>query len=646
VTTTDSAATGAPTVVIGTAGHIDHGKTSLLRALTGIDADRLPEERARGMTIDVGYAHLAFDDGVELDFVDVPGHDRLIGNMLVGAGEIDAAMLVVAADDGPRPQTLEHLELIDALGIAIGLAVVTKVDGVEPARVEAVVTEVRALLAPTSLAGSRVVAASSVTRDGIDAVRAALREIRDRAVAAAGPADAPGGDLVGPLRLAIDRVFAVKGRGTVVTGSLRGGVLEQGATLRREPGGEEVRVRELQVHSSSRARHAGGRAALNLVGLPPASLRRGDVLTHGDGIVATDRLLVERRAPAQLDRPAATRPDRPAPARPAESALRLHVGTDQVAASLRRVPGADSVAILTLERPVATFIGDRGVLRAPASGAVVAGVRVLDPRPPRGVSRRRASEVRLAALLDAVRRSDGPAIAVALTELHGAWRGHAGGPAPTGELALAPDVATAVRTAILEAVAEHHRTVPLSAGLPLARARAAGLRGLRAVATIERRAASSAHAAVAAELDALLAAGALARDGEVVRSAEREARTPPALAAAMARLEEALSVAAPPPLDAAAAAAGCPPEGVHALVAEGRLMRLGPGLAWATATYQHLAARALSMARVAPLTPAAFRDASGTSRKFVLAILEDLDRREILRRTPDGHVPGPRAPRP
>ncbi len=117
-----------PTVVIGTAGHIDHGKTSLLRVLTGIDADRLPEERARGMTIDVGYAHLAFDDGVELDFVDVPGHDRLIGNMLVGAGEIDAAMLVVAADDGPRPQTIEHLQLLDALGIGDGLAVVTKVD--------------------------------------------------------------------------------------------------------------------------------------------------------------------------------------------------------------------------------------------------------------------------------------------------------------------------------------------------------------------------------------------------------------------------------------------------------------------------------------------------------------------------------------
>src|SRR5919201_397859 len=155
------------TVVIGTAGHIDHGKTALLRALTGIDADRLPEEHTRGMTIDVGYAHLAFDDGVELDFVDVPGHDRLIGNMLVGAGEIDAAMLVVAADDGPRPQTLEHLELLDALGIKGGLVAVSKIDLVDPARVNAVVEEIRSLLRPTWLAPAPVLAVSSVTGAGI-----------------------------------------------------------------------------------------------------------------------------------------------------------------------------------------------------------------------------------------------------------------------------------------------------------------------------------------------------------------------------------------------------------------------------------------------------------------------------------------------
>ena len=155
------------TVVVGTAGHIDHGKTTLLRALTGIDADRLPEERRRGMTIDVGYAHLRLADGAELDFVDVPGHDRLVGNMLVGAGEIDAALLVVAADDGPRAQTIEHLELLDALGIGDGLAVVTKIDAVGPERVAEVVDETTRLLARTRLAGGRVLAVSAASGAGL-----------------------------------------------------------------------------------------------------------------------------------------------------------------------------------------------------------------------------------------------------------------------------------------------------------------------------------------------------------------------------------------------------------------------------------------------------------------------------------------------
>ena len=171
------------TVVIGTAGHIDHGKTTLLRALTGIDADRLPEEQRRGMTIDVGYAHLALPDGTELDFVDVPGHDRLIGNMLVGAGEIDAAMLVVAADDGPRAQTFEHLELLDALAIDAGVAVVTKADLCASDRADDVKAEVQRLLAGTTLRDSPVFIVSSTDGSGADALRAGLVELRDRVLA-------------------------------------------------------------------------------------------------------------------------------------------------------------------------------------------------------------------------------------------------------------------------------------------------------------------------------------------------------------------------------------------------------------------------------------------------------------------------------
>ena len=281
------------TVVVGTAGHIDHGKTTLLQALTGIDADRLPEERRRGMTIDVGYAHLRLADGSELDFVDVPGHDRLIGNMLVGAGEIDAALVVVAADDGPRAQTIEHLELLDALGIGDGLAVVTKIDAVDDARVGQIVDETARLLARTRLAGSRVLAISGLTLDGLPELLAELARLRDRLTAGRGQ--------VGPPRLAIDRAFSMKGRGAVVTGTLRGnGGVRRGDTLRLLPGGREVRVREVQVHGETVERAVVGRTALNLAGVEASELHRGMVLTADPGLAASDRILVALRPAAGL----------------------------------------------------------------------------------------------------------------------------------------------------------------------------------------------------------------------------------------------------------------------------------------------------------------------------------------------------------
>jgi selenocysteine-specific elongation factor len=621
-----------PTVVIGTAGHIDHGKTALLRALTGIDADRLPEERARGMTIEVGYAHLAFDDGVELDFVDVPGHDRLIGNMLVGAGEMDAAMLVIAADDGPRPQTLEHLQLLDALGIGDGLAVVTKTDLVEPARVAEVIDLMRALLAETSLGGIPVLAVSSPSGDGIADLRTALRNV----------SDAIGHRLNarGPQRLAIDRVFSPRGRGVVVTGSLRGGTLAVGAVLIRSPGGDQVRVRELQVHSASRQQHDGGRAALNVTGDAAASLRRGDVLSTGSAVRGTDRLLVALRRPVPLGR-AVTWPPRSA------AGLRLHIGTAQVDAALRRSRGLDDFAVLTLAEPMATFPGDRAVLREPAQGAVVAGVRMVDLAPPRGVSRRRMTPGRLATIAAALDAGD-DAFDAAVVDLHGAQPSDAlrSGRQGARSMFFAGDVQVALDTEAIEAVAAHHRAAPLSPGLPLPRARAALLRRLRSLTTIERQHVDLATAEITRRLDELVHEGRLARRGDALRDPSLAAALSDELVAAMDRLEAALDVAAPPSLDAAAEAAGCPAEGVHALVADGRIVRLSTDLAWSTHAYHRLAAMALDHARSSPLSPAVFRDATGTSRKYVLAILEDLDRRGILRRTPEGHIPGPRAPRP
>ena len=286
-------------VVVGTAGHIDHGKTTLLRALTGIDADRLPEERRRGMTIDVGYAHLALPDGSVLDFIDVPGHDRLVGNMLVGAGEVDAALLVVAADDGPNAQTIEHLELLDAMGIADGLVAVTKSDVVDAGRAGAVMAAVDALVARTRLVGAPVIAVSGVTGAGLDELHAELVALRDRVEArlAAG--------VGGAARLSIDRSFTVKGRGSVVTGSLCGGSVATGAVLRLVPGGSEVRVREVQVRGGVVPASDGGRTALLVAGAGLEDLERGRVLTTDDDIVATSRVLVAVWPPAGLASPAA-----------------------------------------------------------------------------------------------------------------------------------------------------------------------------------------------------------------------------------------------------------------------------------------------------------------------------------------------------
>jgi len=622
------------TVVISTAGHIDHGKTTLLRALTGIDADRLPEEQRRGMTIDVGYAHLDLEDGTSIDFVDVPGHDALIGNMLVGAGEIDAALLVVAADDGVRAQTLEHLELLDALAIRDGIAVVTKVDVAGDARAAEVARAVAELLAGSSLAGSLVLVASSTTGEGIEAVREAVVRLRDRV--AARRAGMP----AGPTRLAIDRAFSVKGRGAVVTGTLRGGEIRVGVRLTLEPAGIEVRVRGLQVHHGAVDVATSGRTAVNLVGAELDELGRGGVLVAGPGIEASDRLLVALAAPMSAG------PITASAWPPADGArLRLHVGTAAVDARVGRrgreavaLPDGRVTVLLSLATPIATFPGERAILRRPSPGDLVAGVTILDAHPARGVSRRRATPERLATLAVAIDDLDLDAILDARLALHGLVAG-------AGGLLLAPDVRDALEAAALAAVAAHHDAEPASSGLPASALRGIFRSALRRLATIRTDDAPAVDAGIAAVIDDLVARRRLARDGDRLRDPARGSGPPPALAAAMDRLAVILDVTAPPDLSDAARAAGCLPEGIRALESAGRIVRVEADLAWAAPAFQRLAATALALARRGPLTPAALRDATGTSRRVVMPLLEDLDRRGILARTPAGHVPGPRAPR-
>jgi selenocysteine-specific elongation factor len=624
------------TVVIGTAGHIDHGKTTLLRALTGIDADRLPEERARGMTIDVGYAHLILPDGSELDFVDVPGHDKLVGNMLVGAGEIDAALLVIAADDGPRAQTREHVELLDALGIEDGVIAVTKSDVVSPDRVAAVIAEAGALVASTTLRGVPVLPVSATNDDGLDALMGALVALRDRLTVAQVGDDSGVGS-----RIAIDRVFSIRGRGVVVTGTLRGGPIERGAVLRVVPGPQDriVRVREVQVHGGTVERAGPGRIALNLAGEGMDGLERGIVLTTDPAVVASDRLLVALRPVAALPGGIMSDTGRRRGLPADRTPLAVHVGTARMSGVVGR-NGRDDVdlgsgegsAILRLDRPVAVRPGDRFVARRQSPVETLAGGRILDPQPVRGVRRRRTTPERLRALAAAGAGSG--AWRTARLDLHGAL---AGPPS-----AIAPDVAGAIDDTLLAVVDGR----PGIRSAELVGSGAAELR--RRVGVLGPSGGSGGDIGqriVGVRLDGLVAAGRLTRDAARVRPAGVVTTGPsPALLAAMDRLVASISTVSPPPLASAAREAGCPPEGVRLLEQANRIVRLDDDLAWAFPTWRELATRALALATDGPLTPAVYRDATGTSRKYVMAILEDLDRRAILRRTPDGHVPGPRAP--
>ncbi len=624
------------TVVVGTAGHIDHGKTTLLRALTGIDADRLPEEHRRGMTIEVGYAHLRLPDGDVLDFVDVPGHDRLVGNMLVGAGEIDAVLLVVAADDGPRAQTREHVELLDALGLRHAVVAVTKADAVDAGRADEVVDAVGELLRPTAFAGSPVVVVSGVTGAGLGALSVALAALRDRARAA-------GAGEPGAARLAVDRVFAVKGRGTVVTGTLRGGPVARGASLRVEPGGAPVRARELQTRGDPvDAGGPGGRLALNVTGVERAAIVRGTVLTDDPAVVATDRLLVALRPALALAAGGVRRRDPIA----SGTAVRLHLGTAQADGVVRRsrrdvddLPGGEATAILRLATPVAAAPGDRFVLRRPSPAEPLAGGRVLDPRPPSGAPWRRATAAHvrtLGAASSAAERS------AALLELHGALERSrpdaaplAGSAVAAGRLVLAPDAASAVVAEALAAAA-----AGTGDGVALAALRGRLGRVIRRRASVDADMAAEAGGAL---VEALVGAGRLARTGDLVHLPGRAVGPVPEVVAAMDRLEAILDAPAPPGLAAAARAAGCPPAGVRALEAAGRIVRVEEDLAWSAAAFGRLEAAALRLATPGPLAPAALRDATGTSRKYVMALLDELNRRGVLARTPGGHVRGPRA---
>ncbi|GAA4972389.1 selenocysteine-specific translation elongation factor [Nonomuraea thailandensis] len=368
--------------MIATAGHVDHGKSTLVRALTGMEPDRWAEERRRGMTIDLGFAWTTLGSGERIAFVDVPGHERFVTNMLAGVGPCPAVMLVVAADQGWQAQSAEHLAALEALGVRHGLAVVTRADLADPGPA---LSQVHDHLRGTGLAGIGSVVVSGRTRQGLGELETALARLA---------AALPEPDTGGAVRLWIDRVFTVTGAGTVVTGTLTGGTLRVGDEL--EAGGARVAIRGLQTLGEKAERvRATARVAVNLRGVG-----RGD-LSRGMALVTPRAWLPARVIDVRLD---------PAMSRRREEAV-LHVGSAAVPVRIR-VLGPDT-ARLTLGRPLPLRTGDRGLLRDPGRREIVAGLLVLDVRPP--ALRRRGAAAARAAALGEVRLPD----AAALLRWHG-----------------------------------------------------------------------------------------------------------------------------------------------------------------------------------------------------------------------------------
>jgi selenocysteine-specific elongation factor len=616
-------------IVVGTAGHIDHGKSALVRALTGVDPDRLKEEQTRGITIDLGFAHASIG-GDDIAFVDVPGHERFVKNMLAGAGGIDAVLLVVAADESVMPQTREHFAICRLLGVAAGVIALTKIDVTDPDTIELATMEVRELVRGSPLSDAPIVPVSSRTGAGLDALRRALADLSGRV---------PERTTAGlPPRLPVDRAFSMRGFGTVVTGTLTSGTLRVDDDLVLLPGGRRVKVRGLQVYGQPRAEaSAGRRVAVNLGGVDRADVERGETLT------APGAFEVTRRFEVRLE----MLPD--APPLKQGGRVRFHHGTTEV---LGRVAlGPTRYARIRLESPAVLTRGDRFVLRSYSPPATIGGGVVLDPLPARAPLRTPAAAGRFATLdspaPDAVSVFVHERGASGLTVDEIASRAGVGrDQAETlarqleerqrarliGGRVFEQEIVSGLERRVLDLVKAHHAAQPLSEGIPRQEIR-------------ERLFARAAPALFEHVVDTLTKSGriagreSLALPGEGVSLSAEEAR-------AREVLEKAYRDAhlAPPDLSSAASmtgiAAGVAERVVKLLVRQKALVKID-------ALYFHADALAAlrreveGMKATAPaprVDVAAFKERFGLSRKYAIPLLEWLDRERVTRRVGDARV--------
>jgi len=630
--------------LVGTAGHVDHGKTALLRALTGIDCDRLPEEKRRGITLDLGFAHLERRD-VVLGFVDVPGHERFVHNALAGLGGIRLLLLVVAADEGVRPQTREHLAIAELLEIRELVVALTKVDLVDDEAAGLATLELEELLAPTRWASAPILRTSSLTGEGVEAL---ADELLRRARAAPPLAAA-----TAPARLPVDRAFTPRGQGVVVTGTLFQGRVATGDELRLLPGEATVRVRALQAHGATRAEiTAGGRAALQLAGVELAGVARGQELVASGGPGPTRRLLVRARllagSPLELG---------------GSRDVRLHLAAAERPARVRALlpariaPGGEGIVVLRVREPLVAARGDRVVLRRLSPAATIGGGTVLDPRwrRPRGLD--------LAAHLEALAGDEAGALA--------AWAEAAGAAGITVEECSARLGRGAAATrAALEALVANGRLLSGAERFFHPRALAALERRARELLAErfagDRLADSMPKAELVRRLLARRAApladfhlGWLGERGVVAVSGDRVAA--PGRRAELSSGEKGLAAAIldeyercglePPSPEEVARRLAAKPEIVSGLVRHlvnrSRLVRLPGGLLFAGRALERLAVE-LTATGWESFSVAQFKERFGLSRKWAIPLLEHLDATRVTRRAGDRRqlVVRSRAPEP
>jgi selenocysteine-specific elongation factor len=616
-------------LIVGTAGHIDHGKSALVRALTGTDPDRLKEEKERGITIDLGFAHADLGGGVVASFVDVPGHERFVRNMLAGAHGIDVVVLVVAADESVMPQTREHFHICRLLGIPAGVVALTKCDVADAEMQSLAELEVRELVAGSFLEGAPILRVSAKTGGGLDALKDTLRGLAH----ASRPRAAEG-----LLRLPVDRSFSLHGFGTVVTGTLVSGTLAVGEEVEALPSGRRARVRGLQVHGAAVDRvAAGNRTAANVAGVEVADVARGDVLVRpgtlrSTSIVEADVTLLPGERPLKD-----------------QARVRVHAASAEVLARLRLpeggplAPGRTARAQLRMEAPVVVGRGDRLVLRSYSPAVTVGGAVVLDPLAPK---RKRGGAAPEALAIDSDLASaaaglvaeagragiDAPTLAARLTvptaEVEAVMASRADVRVFGREPAryVAASVVGALARAAVETVDAFHAAEPLRPTMPREE-----LRG-RAFARVP-------PGVFETVLEDLVRAGELRVAADGVSRARHAVRLSPAEDRARTALLAAAREAGLAGLDAGAvrSAVGADvkvaDQVVRLLTTEGALRRVGDAVVDAS----RLEALETDVRQRWPpgsrLDVGAFKDLTGLSRKFVIPLLEYLDRRRVTRRT-------------